>query len=205
MFSNSAIMQMGKQYLCGNWPYTRKIRLARFIRKVIVRGILVRGVREIYEEGVRILREMEGKEEGKEEEEEDRGRNAFMFELYLMKLGGIQKKLGEDEVAVLRKAALEEKKRADEEKRKREIVEGEKREMEEKLRLFEMEEEKKRKEEEKRRREEEEKRSLPITSLDRTSVIFPLTDNIKREGNIIIHHGADSHRNCFIGGVMTSV
>ena len=44
-----------------------------------------------------------------------------------------------------------------------------------------------------------------ITSLDETSVVFPQTDRIKREGNTIIHHGEHSCRNCFIGGVMTSV
>ena len=44
-----------------------------------------------------------------------------------------------------------------------------------------------------------------ITSLDGTSVIFPQTDYIKREGNTIIHHGPKSDRNCFVGGVMTSV
>ena len=44
-----------------------------------------------------------------------------------------------------------------------------------------------------------------ITSLDATSVIFSQKDGIKREGNTIIHHGRDSPRNCFIGGVMTSV
>ena len=45
-----------------------------------------------------------------------------------------------------------------------------------------------------------------ITSLDETSVTFtPNDDGIKKEGNIIIHHGSYSSRNCFIGGVMTSV
>ena len=44
-----------------------------------------------------------------------------------------------------------------------------------------------------------------IRSLDGTSVIFPVEDDIKREGNTIIHHGSASFRNCFIGGVMTSV
>ena len=41
-----------------------------------------------------------------------------------------------------------------------------------------------------------------ITSLDEIVVIFP---GIKREGNTIIHHRSNSYRNCFIGGVMTSV
>ena len=46
--------------------------------------------------------------------------------------------------------------------------------------------------------------SSVITSLDRTSVVFPKRDGIKREGNTIINTSND-FRNCFIGGVMTSV
>ena len=48
--------------------------------------------------------------------------------------------------------------------------------------------------------------SSVITSLDGTSVTFtPSNDGIKREGNTIIHHEPNSHRNCFIGGEMTTV
>ena len=46
---------------------------------------------------------------------------------------------------------------------------------------------------------------ITITSLDGISVIFPKSDEIKREGNTIIHHGSNSYRNCFIGGEMISV
>ena len=60
-------------------------------------------------------------------------------------------------------------------------------------------------EEERRRREEVMKSGL-ITSLGGTSVIFPNSDGIKRKGNIITHCGSNtSYRNCFIGGIMTSV
>ena len=44
-----------------------------------------------------------------------------------------------------------------------------------------------------------------ITSLDKTSVIFPQADSIKREENKIIHFGGPAGRTCFIGGEMTSV
>ena len=76
-------------------------------------------------------------------------------------------------------------------------------------------EEKKRADEEKRKREEAEQRirelealmsSRPITSLDGTSVTLPLSDGIKRDGNVILRTGSDQEdRNCFIGGPMTSV
>ena len=57
-----------------------------------------------------------------------------------------------------------------------------------------------------KKREEEEKRFIPITLLDATTVTIPQNERIQREGNIITHHAADySRRNCFIGGVMTSV
>ena len=45
-----------------------------------------------------------------------------------------------------------------------------------------------------------------ITSLDDTTVTFPQSDGIKRKRNTIVHHrSTNSNRNCFIGGVMTSV
>ena len=65
--------------------------------------------------------------------------------------------------------------------------------------------------EEERRKREEVERELylvkypTITLLDELTVVFPQSDGIKREGNTIIHHGPTSWRNCFIGGVMTSV
>ena len=145
-------------------------------------------------------------------------------EYSVISIGSVKKEMAEEKRLreESEKRANEEKKRADEEKRmkeeekrgreeekrKREVAEREKKELEERLKRMngEMEEKKKREEEERNRKEEEEKKKYrPITSLDRTSVIFPQTDNIKREGNTIIHHGPDySCRNCFIGGVMTS-
>ena len=55
--------------------------------------------------------------------------------------------------------------------------------------------------------------SSVITSLDGTSVVFPRTDYIKREGNTIINTSNNTNpfaptlppRSYFIGGVMTSV
>ena len=44
-----------------------------------------------------------------------------------------------------------------------------------------------------------------IRSLSRVRVYMPQTDNVKCEGNQIIHHGDDSFRNVVIGDVMTSV
>ena len=96
----------------------------------------------------------------------------------------------------MKKNLADEKKKAEEEKRKREEermrAEKEKRELEERIRNLE--------------REVKEPESRLITSLDGTSVIFPQSDGIKREGNTIIHLGSSHlYRNCFIGGEMTSV
>ena len=44
-----------------------------------------------------------------------------------------------------------------------------------------------------------------ITSLDAVSLTFPKTDYIKREGNKIIHSGAQDYRHCFIGGAIKTV
>ena len=98
-------------------------------------------------------------------------------------------------------------------------LEEEKKRREERKRM--KEEEKRKKEEEQRRAEAEkhkmeerikeleqlvdEMKTHSITSLDGVSLTFPQTDNIKREGNIITHTGSILYRNCFIGGVKTSV
>ena len=111
----------------------------------------------------------------------------------------------------------EEKKRADEENRKREEAEHR---AEERSREYEERIEKMEKEMEEMKKEgiintlppapttdptsTTQNASGVITSLDGTTVVFPQTDDIKREGNAIIHQGS-SFRNCFIGGVMTSV
>ena len=225
-------MQMGTTYLKGKWKVIRKIRVVRLIRKLIEEGIMVRGVKEMYEEGCRILSEMErgvygggGGGEGEENEEE----KGYLYELYLLKVRGMQKKITEDEVTVLRREVEEEKRKREEaekelveethkreegeqrmkeEKERREAIELEKRELEKKMNRLTAELEflkGSKEEEEKRKSEEDEKKLNHITSLDGTSLIFPHSDGIKREGNTIIHHGPDSRRNCFIGGVMTSV
>ena len=102
----------------------------------------------------------------------------------MISLRGMKKKAEEKD-----KQLEEEKKRAEEERRKRE---EEKLQFEERIRNMEQE-------------MSEMKRLIPITSLGGTSVIFPQSDNINREGNTLIHHGDDLFRNCFIGGEMTSV
>ena len=161
-FENSSAILMGQVYLRGTWNVIRKIRLVRLIRKMIEEGIVVRGVKEIYEEGCKILSEME-RREVKEDEEE------YMFELYMMKVRGIEKKIKEDEVELLRrklqevtKRMEEEKKMADQEAEKK--VAEEKRKREEAERRLEevnkrMEEEKNRADEERRKREEAEGRT----------------------------------------------
>ena len=125
------------------------------------------------------------------------------------------------------KGREEEKKRADEErkrreeaergkeeeKKKREISEREKRELEERIERMnvEMEELKKKEGEMHSSPPTHTPSTIPsashvITSLDETSVVFPQSDGIQREGNSISHHGSNySIRNCFVGGVMTSV
>ena len=198
-FESSHLMQIGKRYLGGNWKIIRKIRFVRFVRKMIEEGIIVRGVKEIYEEGWRILSEMERREVKAEEEE-------YMFELYLMKVRGMEKKMKEDEVEVLRRKLEEANKRAEEEKKRAD-------EAEEKITRMKIEMEEMRKKEgilhtppPSNTPHITRTASNVITSLNRISVIFtPNNDYIKREGNTIIHYGPDSDRNCFIGGVMTSV
>ena len=53
------IVELWKGNLRGNWKIIRKIRLVCFVRKMIEEGVIVRGVKEIDEEGWRILSEME--------------------------------------------------------------------------------------------------------------------------------------------------
>ena len=116
-----------------------------------------------------------------------------------------------------RRMREEEKRRREEEQWRRE--ESEKR-AEEKKREMEEEEKRKMEEAEKGKKELQDRinrlqeqisdynRMLvknSITSLDRTSVIFPYTDYIKREGNVILHTGGEAWRHCFVGGVITSV
>ena len=173
-FENSSLIRMGKRSLRGTWDVVRKIRLVRLIRKLIEEGIMVSGVKEIYEEGCRLLTEMErGSEGGEEEEDEEVG---YMFELYLMKVRGQQKNMKKDEVEALRKEMEEERKKTEEEKRKRE--EAEKR----------SEEEKQRADEEKRKREESEKRAAEEKSkLEKTIESLKIkVEEMKKKGALYI-------------------
>ena len=136
---------MYKTYLRGIFPIIRKTRIVRLIRKMIEEGIMVSRVKEMYEEGMRLLLEMKKEEADRKEGEE--GKDTLMTELLLLKYRGEEKGL-----------------------------------------------------------QSEEKIYISVTSLDGIPVIFPQNDRIKREGNTVIHHGTNSvDRNCFIGGVMTSV
>ena len=160
-FENSPVMGMHLRHLKGRrWKIIRKIRLVRLIRRMIEEGIIVRGVREMYEEGCRILLQMERSgEEVEEGGEEER----YMYELYLLRVRGERKKMKESEVSLLRREVEEEKKKVEEGRKKRveaekrlgeanERVEKEKRKREKAERG--REEEKKRADEEKRKREE---------------------------------------------------
>lgn len=112
----------------------RKIRVIRFIRTLIKEGIIGRRVKEMYEVGCKILSEMEGRREEEEEElgqeEEEKKKEiqeAYMVELYLLKVEGIKKNIKENEMLVyrreiegLRRTVEEEKQRADEEKKRTE-------------------------------------------------------------------------------------
>ena len=178
----------------------------------------------MYEEGCRILSEMEVRgeevEEGEEEEEEER----YLFELCLLHVRGEQKNLKEDEVSRLRREVEELRTQVEEEKKKRE--EAEKGKEEEKRKREEIE---KRLEEEMKKREQNTQLEQPvaelqpesnkpasappppsllqvITSLDGISAKFSNSGKIKRVGNRIIHDtNSWDLRHCFIGGEMQSV
>ena len=143
-----------KQLKGRRWNIIRKIRLVRLIRRLIEEGIISGGVKEIYEEGCRILSKMErgrdtseeGEEEEEEEEEEgeEEEKERYMCELYLLKVRGEQKKLKENEVLLLRREI---------DVLRREVEEFRKKMEEEKTRAY---AEKKRADEEERKREEAE-------------------------------------------------
>ena len=120
-FENSRVMQIGKGNLRGNWKIIRKVRFVRMIRKMIEEGIMIRGMNEICEEGCRILSEMERRKVREEEEE-------YMFELYMLTVRGIEKKMKEDEIGILRRELEQANKRVEEEKKKREEKKSKRRE-----------------------------------------------------------------------------
>ena len=216
-FENSTIIQMGKRYLRGNWKTIRKIRLVRFIRRLIEEGITTEGVKGIFEEGCRMLSDMERSEDGgREEEDEKKEKEEYLFELYLLRVRGDQKKLKADEVSILRRKLEEEKARREESERKTE-------------------EEKRRADEEKRKREESEKRNLELQkqlectknkpkeemkpsaederwiqkggthmhlmkSLDGLGVEFGDASLMRKENNYIIHNDEEIWASGFVGG-----
>ena len=140
-FESSSAMQMGKKNLQGKWKTIRKIRLVRLIRRVIEEGIMVKGVKEMYEEGCRILEAIAGRRAGREEGEEGKEEERYMYELWLLKVRGEHK----NEVSLLRRELEAQRSQREEYKRGRE---------EEKKRA---DEERRMKEEEKRKREDAER------------------------------------------------
>ena len=134
-FENSGAMKSGKINLRGTWKVIQKIRFVRMIRRVIEEGITDGGVKEMYEEGCRILEEISrgrGREE-EEEEEEGEEEERYMYELWLLKVRGEWKKMKEDEVSGLRREVEELGREVEEEKRKREEAEREREEAQSKL------------------------------------------------------------------------
>ena len=71
-FENSSAMKMGRVYLQGGWKTIRKTRFVRMIRRMIEEGSIVNGMNEVYEEGCRILSQVEEKKKREKMEEEKR-------------------------------------------------------------------------------------------------------------------------------------
>ena len=178
-----------------------KIQLIELLSELVKGGVEIGEEEELKE----VLMELEEEgnkhvEEGIEEEGEGEGEGE-----------GDSKEGGGRE----REEGREEKKKREESEKKREKVEGEKRELEERIRRMgeEMEEMKKNGISQlpsthtasTNRSSHKNPRPSKITSLDGTSVIFPQLDWISRQGDIIIHDSSHICRNCFVGGVMTSV
>ena len=126
----------------------------------------------------------------KEEEEE------YMFQLYMLKVRGIEKKMKEDEVTLLRrqveeerKGREEEKNRADQEKRKREEAE-------------------RGRTEEIRKKKEEDEQWIKnggtgialVKSLNGIGVEFGDESQMRKENNSIIHNNEKIYASGFIGG-----
>ena len=188
---------------------------------VIVRGKidLEEEEEEIIEAAGEIEEEASEKEDSEGISEEEREKWNRLGEAATMLMKAIRQKNGkkstmvgiekEKEEAEKREPdAKEAKEKADREmKMMKERAEKEKTEVEEKLLAMTQERDRlqKRIDEEKRKEEEERKRYVPITSLSNTRVYMPKTDNIKCEGNRIIHHGSDIPRNAVIGKAMTDV
>ena len=223
-FERCSIMQIGGNYLKGAQTLIRKIRFVRLIRRVIEEGIMVRGVNEIYEDGCRILDEIVGgSREGEEEEEEER----YMYELWLLKVRGIEKKLKEDEISVLKRKVEEETRGRETEKKRADEAEARNRELDNKIKELNEEIRKLSGEAAQEEITSTKQKSMPVmkqqtvkyvtqpsstgipqvsTSLDVISVKFSVSDESRREGNRIIHDSNSwDQRHCFIGGEMQLV
>ena len=217
-FERCSVMQIGRNYLTGTRNTVRKkIRFVRLIRELIGEKIIVNGMREIYEEGCRILSEMVGRrggreeeEESEEEEEEDKEEEQYLYELCVLKVIGEEKKVKEDEMEVVRKKLEEverekeaekrkreeaerrreeERKRADEEKRKREEAEEKMRRLSERVDVLNKELEEK---EEKEKESEERKRKEEEEEKTKNCVTITRLDGIRmrfREGEWITREG----------------
>ena len=125
---NSKLERMRNIYLQGTWTIIRKIRIVQLIRKMIEEEILISGVKGMYEEGCRLLSQMENR--GVRREEGVENEDTLIAELLLLKYRGEEKGLKESEVNRLRNEVSEEKskreeaeRRVEEEKRRREEAE----------------------------------------------------------------------------------
>ena len=211
VFENCSAMKMGKSYLQGSWNVARKIRLARFIRKMIEEGTIVSGMKELCEESCRILRDMVGRRGTDEEEEEDEEveeQEHYISELCLLKLIAEKKKVKEDELELLKQTLEEEKQKREEAERGRNEAEGRNGELEQQVKTLmeEIDQLKNPAQTPLHPSSVSTHNFRPITSLDKISLKFSDSDDIKREGNIIIHASNSwERRHCFIGGEMSSV
>ena len=160
----------------------------------------------------RLAREVGWGIEEQKKKEEGRGGDGKMISLRGMKKELEEEKKRADksekrEQDEKRKREQSEKER-EEEKRKKEEVEQKNRELEDRL-------EKMRLEIEEMQRKALQQppptarasavRLSQVTLLDGIMVTFPFPEGIKKEKNAIIHHGSNSWRYCFIGGIITSV
>ena len=221
----------GMEVDCIEMRVGEKILLIELLSELVKRGVEIveeeemkEVLMELEEEGNKHAEEeMEGEEKEEEkmewEELSERARN-LVWVMEKMKNRREGKKTGtlkmmkkkeedlEKRVEEERRGREEENKRADAEKK---TIEEEKRRLEERI-------ERMREEIEEMKRNSTLYTQLPstipaitkdasdaITALDKISVTFPQPDNIRREGNTIIHQGYHSQRNCFVGGEMTSV
>ena len=210
----------GMEVECGEMNVGEKISLIELL-SVLVKGEeeeMKEVLMELEEEGNKhVEEEIEGEGENEEEEEEEKREWEELSEKARNLVWVIEstkaRREGRKNMSLkrMKKEKEEEKKKREDLEKKVEEVERRRRKATKKLKRMKMEMEEMRKEGVFYTQTSSDtppttpSPSNVITSLDRTSVIFPQSDGIKREGNIIIHHGSSSYRNCFIGGEMRSV